>query len=110
MGPLALVWLLLRPLAALDESARRVSDGHYDERVAVRGRDELAGLARDMNRMAAAVQERVEKLPVRPNTDTTAEKKAAADRAARQQSGGPEYKPNHRRPRRKPRGRGPGEG
>ena len=36
----------------------------------------------------AAKQERVEKLPVRPNTDTTAEKKAAADRAARQQSGG----------------------
>ena len=43
-------------------------------------------------------------------TDTTAEKKAAADRAARQQSGGPDYKPNHRRPRRKPRGKGPGEG
>ena len=59
---LALVWFLLRPLAALDESARRVSDGHYDEQVAVRGRDELADLARDMNRMAAAVQERVEQL------------------------------------------------
>lgn len=59
---LALVWFLLRPLAALDESARRVADGHYDERVALRGRDELADLARDMNAMAAAVQERVEQL------------------------------------------------
>lgn len=59
---LALVWLLLRPLAALDESARRVAGGRYDERLAVRGRDELAGLARDMNAMAAAVQQRVEQL------------------------------------------------
>ena len=59
---LALVWFLLRPLAALDESARRVAGGRYDERLAVRGRDELAGLARDMNAMAAAVQQRVEQL------------------------------------------------
>lgn len=59
---LALVWLLLRPLAALDESARRVADGRYGERVAVRGGDELAGLAQDMNAMAAAVQQRVEQL------------------------------------------------
>ena len=59
---LALVWLLLRPLAALDESARRVADGRYDERLAARGHDELADLAQDMNRMAAAVQERVEQL------------------------------------------------
>ena len=59
---LALVWFLLRPLAALDASARRVAGGRYDERLAVRGQDELADLALDMNRMAAAVQERVEQL------------------------------------------------
>lgn len=59
---LALVWLLLRPLAALDESARRVAGGRYDERLAVRGHDELAGLAQDMNAMAATVQQRVEQL------------------------------------------------
>ena len=59
---LALVWLLLRPLAALDESARRVAGGRYDERLAVRGQDELAALAQDMNAMAAAVQERVDRL------------------------------------------------
>jgi len=45
--------------------------------------------------------ERVEKLPVRPANDTTAEKKAAADRAARQQSGG--QGPNRGRPYRRPR-------
>ena len=66
--------------------------------------------ARQEKAERAAKQDRAEKLPVRTVSDTTAEKKAAADRAARQQSGGPDYKPNHRRPRRKPRGRGPGEG
>ena len=56
--------------------------------------------------------DKVEKLPVRAATDTTAEKKAAADRAARQQGGGQEAKPGggspHRRPRRRPRGKGEG--
>jgi len=53
--------------------------------------------------------ERVEKLPVRVNSDVTAEKKAAADRAVRQQSDGrpPDTKgsANRRRPYRKPRQR-----
>ena len=54
--------------------------------------------------------EKVEKLPVRTVTDTTAEKKAAADRAARQQSGQEGGRPagNRRRPWRKPRGKGNG--
>ncbi len=50
--------------------------------------------------------EKAEKLPVRTATDTTAEKKAAADRAARQQPG-QENKSggyNRRRPRRRPKG------
>ena len=55
---LALVWAMLRPLTALDASARRIADGNYRERLAVRGTDELAGLARDMNAMAQAVEER----------------------------------------------------
>ena len=52
--------------------------------------------------------ERIEKLPVRPVTDTTAEKKAAADRAARQQSEQPVKSNNRRHPYRKPRGKGSG--
>ncbi len=59
---LVLVRLLLRPLAQLDVGARRVAEGQYGERLAVRGSDELAGLARDMNLMSAAVRERVEQL------------------------------------------------
>ncbi len=59
---LGLVVVLLHPLAALDENARRLASGRYDERLTVRGGDELAGLAQDMNAMAQAVQERVEQL------------------------------------------------
>ena len=59
---LILVRVLLRPLAKLDESARRVASGNYSERLEVRGGDELAGLAQDMNDMAQAVQDRVEQL------------------------------------------------
>ena len=59
---LLLVWFLLRRLSALNESARRIADGCYDERITVRGRDELTGLAQNMNTMAEAVQDRVERL------------------------------------------------
>jgi len=59
---LALVRLLLRPLASLDRSARRVAAGNYSERLTVRGGDELAGLAEDMNVMAEAVRSRVAQL------------------------------------------------
>lgn len=59
---LILVRVLLRPLAALDESARRIASGNYGERLEVKGGDELAGLAQDMNDMAQAVQDRVEQL------------------------------------------------
>jgi len=54
---------------------------------------------------------KVEKLPVRAAVDTTAEKKAAADRAARQQGGegkAGESRPRRRRPRRHSRGKGGG--
>ncbi len=59
---MVLVWFLLRPLGALSRSARRVAEGRYDERLDGSGSDELAGLAKDMNAMAQAVQDRVEQL------------------------------------------------
>ncbi len=59
---MVLVWFLLRPLAALDRSARRVASGRYSERLDESGSDELAALARDMNAMAQAVQDRVGQL------------------------------------------------
>jgi len=61
---------------------------------------------------------KVEKVAVRSNSDTTAEKKAAADRAARQQSGeakagegkSGEHKPHRRRHHHRPRSKGQGGG
>jgi len=55
-----------------------------------------------------AKPDRPEKLTVRPVTDTTAEKKAAADRAMRQQPEQTGKPVSRRRPYRKPRGKGPG--
>ena len=62
--------------------------------------------------------EKVEKTVIRVSGDTTAEKKAAADRAARQQSGAPaqegkapgEGRSHRRRPRHRPRNKGQGGG
>lgn len=59
---LLLVWFLLRPLSELGKNARRIAEGNYSERVTVRGQDELAGVAQDMNAMAEAVQDRVRQL------------------------------------------------
>ena len=77
-------------------------------------RRQKQGKPRQQVRPARPVQqgkgERPEKIPVRPAAGTTAEKKAAADRAARQQSE-PVQKPanNRRRPYyRRPRGKGQG--
>lgn len=59
---LLLVRRLLRPLAALDISARRIAAGSYAERLDAAGGDELAGLAADMNQLAEAVQQRIGQL------------------------------------------------
>lgn len=56
---LILVRLMLRPLAALDASARRIAGGSYSERLETSGSDELSALAGDMNALAQAVQDRV---------------------------------------------------
>lgn len=59
---LVIVQVLLRPLSTLSRASRRIARGNYSERVELAGRDELANLAQDMNRMAGAVQTRVEQL------------------------------------------------
>ena len=59
---MVVVRTMLRPLHTLSTSARRIAGGDYGQRLEVAGSDELAGLARDMNRLARAVQQRVEQL------------------------------------------------
>lgn len=52
----ALAQRLLRPVAALSHGARALAAGDFSSRVDVRGRDEIAGLARDFNQLASALE------------------------------------------------------
>jgi len=54
--------LTLRPLKTLVAGTRRIGRGDYAHRVRVRSRDELGVLATEFNNMAAAVQEREQRL------------------------------------------------
>ncbi|MDT8914993.1 ATP-binding protein [Amycolatopsis sp. PS_44_ISF1] len=47
---------VLRPIGALAGASQRIGDGNLDERVPVRGGDELARLGQSFNRMAASLQ------------------------------------------------------
>lgn len=52
---------VVAPLRAMMKASQRIAEGHYDERVAVSGSDELAQLAERFNRMAERL-ERTESL------------------------------------------------
>jgi signal transduction histidine kinase len=47
---------LVRPVKQMRTAAARIGAGAYDERIELRRRDELGGLADDLNRMAASLQ------------------------------------------------------
>lgn len=53
---------LTGPLKRMSRAAGRMAQGDYEERLAVRGRDEIGELAKSFNRMAQAVEEKVEAL------------------------------------------------
>lgn len=54
-----LSYFLTRPVKKLTEAAGKIADGNYGERIADGGTDEVGQLARNFNRMAAAVEEKV---------------------------------------------------
>ncbi|MDE6387717.1 MAG: HAMP domain-containing histidine kinase [Lachnospiraceae bacterium] len=58
----ALSTFLTKPVKILTEAVKKIADGNYSERVAQHGADEVGQLARDFNRMAAAVEEKVQEL------------------------------------------------
>jgi two-component system sensor histidine kinase MtrB len=62
----AIAWLLTRwvviPVRLAAHGAWRLSAGHLQERMEVRGTDELAALATSFNEMAASLQEKLEEL------------------------------------------------
>ena len=53
---------LLKRLSILDKQAREIAAGSYDKRIEEKGNDELRDLSHDMNELASAVQEKVQKL------------------------------------------------
>jgi signal transduction histidine kinase len=53
---------LVKPLGALRDAAKRISEGDLSQRVDVASRDEVGDLARAFNRMADAVGDRTERL------------------------------------------------
>jgi len=63
---LVMAWYLTRqvltPVQQAASTARRLADGQLDERMTVRGVDELAVLARSINEMAESLQEQIERL------------------------------------------------
>ena len=54
-------WVVV-PIRQAAQSASRVSAGNLDERMAVRGADDLAGLANSFNEMAASLQDKLREL------------------------------------------------
>jgi len=53
---------LVRPVKQMRTAAARIGAGAYDERIELRRRDELGGLAEELNRMAASLQVSVQSL------------------------------------------------
>lgn len=53
---------MVRPLEQLNAASRQIAAGAYDRRTALPGNDEIAGLSRSFDEMAAAVQDKVNAL------------------------------------------------
>ena len=54
--------ILTNPIRKLMRMSRRISKGKYDERVEVRGQDEIGELAESFNRMAMTVEDKMNEL------------------------------------------------
>ena len=57
-----LSYLLTKSVKNLTEATKKISDGNYSQRVKEGGTDEVGQLARNFNRMAHAVEEKVQEL------------------------------------------------
>jgi two-component system, NtrC family, sensor kinase len=70
---------LVRPIKQMRTSAARIGAGAYDERIELRRRDELGGLADELNRMAASLQASVQGLEQKVEERTRELKGALAE-------------------------------
>jgi two-component system sensor histidine kinase MtrB len=53
---------VVRPVRIAAQVAERLADGHLDERMPVRGQDEIASLGRSFNEMAVSLQDQISRL------------------------------------------------
>jgi signal transduction histidine kinase len=70
---------LVRPVKQMRTAAARIGAGAYDERIELRRRDELGGLADELNRMAASLQGSVQSLERRVEERTLELQQALAE-------------------------------
>ena len=54
--------ILTKPVKQLTNATKKIADGNYKERVTDGGKDEVGQLARNFNRMASAVEEKIQEL------------------------------------------------
>lgn len=59
---LYLLALLFRPLKQISEASLEIAGGHYDKRLLLSGRDEIAVMAGSFNQMAREIEKRMEEL------------------------------------------------
>jgi signal transduction histidine kinase/CheY-like chemotaxis protein len=57
VASLLLARRMVRPIREIETRSRQLGEGQYEQRIDVRGNDELGALARQFNRMAARLQE-----------------------------------------------------
>ncbi len=50
---------IFKPLAVVSQASRKIAAGHYDERISIKGKNELASMAADYNRMAAEIEKQI---------------------------------------------------
>jgi len=62
VGAVFLMWQTLRPLHVLRARARQIAGGDYGQRTGVSSHDEIGDLARELDAMAGAVEEREHRL------------------------------------------------
>lgn len=53
---------VVRPVQRAAQVAERLADGHLDERLVVKGQDEIATLGRSFNEMAGSLQDQIQRL------------------------------------------------
>jgi len=50
---------IFKPLEVVAETSQKITDGHYHERIKIKGSDELSSVAHDFNKMAEATEQQI---------------------------------------------------